>query len=222
MQKVSSIFDIIGPVMVGPSSSHTAGAVRLGALARAIWGGSVPEATIHLHGSFSATADGHGTTRALVAGLLGMTVDDVRIPDALALAREQGFTYTLTEIELEETHPNTVVFAMSDGVQSRTVQGSSVGGGEVLITHIDGFEVALDGSMPTLMVVHKDRPGTASAITAVLADVGINIATMHVAREKRGQRALTMIETDTPVHDAVRNALEAIKEVASVTFIDVV
>ena len=222
MKTILSIFDIIGPVMVGPSSSHTAGAVRLGALARSIFGTDVTEATIQLHGSFHATADGHGTTRALVAGLLGMAVDDIRIVDALDIARERGCRYSFERVDLDEVHPNTAIFKLGDGEDTRIVQGSSIGGGEVLITHIDGFEVSLDGSLPNLVLIHKDRPGTVNAITTVLAKAGINIATMQVSRERRGQKALTIIETDTPIDSTVLADLRALKKVSSVTLIDVV
>jgi L-serine dehydratase len=222
MQKVSSIFDIIGPVMVGPSSSHTAGAVRLGALARGIYGGDISEALIQLHGSFAATAEGHGTKRALAAGLLGMAVDDVRIVDALEIAEQTGCLFTFEKIDLDDSHPNTVVFTLGTDPEQRVIQGSSIGGGNVVISNVDGFEVEFDGTLPLLMLHHKDRPGTVSAITAVLADVGTNIATMQVSRAQRGKQALTLIETDTSPTDEVLEELAHLKQIKSVSFIPVV
>jgi len=222
MQKVASIFDIIGPVMVGPSSSHTAGAVRLGVLARAIYGGEPARARISLHGSFAATSEGHGTKRALVAGLLGMGVDDIRIVDAPTIARQRGHDYTFQTVDIDEAHPNTVLFELGEGDGIRFVQGSSIGGGNVQVTHIDGFTVAIDGTLPLLVLRHRDKPGAVSAATEVLARSGINIATMQVSRQRRGQEALTLIETDTPLDPSVLTSLIALKKISSVVTVPVV
>lgn len=186
--------------MIGPSSSHTAGAVRLGALARAIFGEAPARAEIALHGSFASTGQGHGTDLALVAGLLGMAPDDDRIPDAFALARAAGMPHTLSAIDLGEVHPNTARFTLTaqDG-RSMVVQGSSIGGGDVIVTLIDDFAVEVDGEFPLLIIEHTDRPGVIAAVTGLIAEGGLNVAHMSVAREKRGARALMLIETDLEV-----------------------
>ena len=186
--------------MIGPSSSHTAGACRLGELARAIFGGQPVKARILLHGSFASTGPGHGTDLALVAGLLGMSPDDARIPLALELASESGLEVEFDEVDLGDAHPNSAVFELTDaeGTQMR-VQGSSLGGGDVVVTEIDAFEVEASGELPLLVVAHVDRPGEIAAVTSILAECGVNVASMQVSRERRGARALMLIETDAEV-----------------------
>jgi len=153
MARQRSVFDIVGPVMIGPSSSHTAGACRLGALAHAIFGGTPTHATILLHGSFASTGPGHGTDLALVAGLLGMGADDTRIPHALDLAGESGLEVEFAEADLGDAHPNTVVFELEDADGRRLrIQGSSLGGGDVAVTGIDAYEVEATGDLPLLVV----------------------------------------------------------------------
>jgi len=194
------VFDIVGPVMIGPSSSHTAGAVRLGSLARAIFGKQPVSATIRLHGSFASTGRGHGTDLALVAGLLGMKPDDARIPSALTIAAEEGLHVHFVEADLGDVHPNTAEFDLSSPAGDRMcVRGSSLGGGDVVISSIDGFEVEANGELPLLIVDHTDRPGEIAAVTGILANGGVNIAEMRVSRERRGARALMLIETDVEV-----------------------
>lgn len=196
--------------MIGPSSSHTAGAVRLGALARAIFGEPPAHAAIALHGSFSSTGRGHGTDLALVAGLLGLAPDDERIPAAFTLAGDAGVEVAFEHRDLGETHPNSAEFALraADG-RAMTIRGSSLGGGDVVVTAIDGFEVEANGELPLLVVEHLDRPGEIAAVTSILADHGVNIAEMRVAREKRGARALMLIETDAPVDESTAQKIEA-------------
>ena len=197
------IFDIVGPVMIGPSSSHTAGAVRLGNLARAIFGERPSAARILLHGSFASTGRGHGTDLALVAGLLGLGPDDPRIRDAFRLAENAGMAVEFGDAELGDVHPNTAVFELqaTDGHCMRVV-GSSLGGGDVVVTDIDGFEVEATGELPMLVVEHEDRPGEIAAVSSILAESGVNIAAMRVSREVRGGTALMLIETDATVDDA--------------------
>jgi len=189
--------------MIGPSSSHTAGACRLGELARAIYGGTPAHARILLHGSFATTGPGHGTDIALVAGLLGMRPDDARIPHSFELAREAGVAVEFDEIDLGDAHPNTAVFELSDsdGACMR-VSGSSLGGGTVVVTEIDSYDVEITGNMPVLVVGHVDRPGVIAAVTGVLAECDVNVASMQVSRERRGAGALMLIETDAFVDDA--------------------
>jgi L-serine dehydratase len=209
------VFDIIGPVMIGPSSSHTAGAVRLGALARAIFGGQPQSAEIVLHGSFASTGTGHGTDLALVAGLLGMSPDDPRIPDAFAQASDAGMTVTFASDDLGEVHPNTARLTLRgpDG-REMVVQGCSVGGGDVLVTRIGEFDVEVTGELPVLVVAHHDQPGVIAGVTAVLAAEGVNVASMEVSRERRGAGALMIIETDNPAGDS---SLDELRKVAGVT-----
>jgi len=217
MMRTRSLFDIVGPVMIGPSSSHTAGAARLGALARAVVGKTPCTARIALHGSFATTGRGHGTDLALVAGLLGFAPDDERIPSALDLAREGGMTVSFTEEDLGEVHPNTARIDMTDaGGREFVVQGSSLGGGDVLVTLINDFPVEVTGELPVLVVVHHDQPGVVAAVTARLAADVINIASMQVARERRGARALMLIETDGPIPEEIADSLAAIEGVTEV------
>lgn len=199
MARQHGVFDIVGPVMIGPSSSHTAGAARLAALARAVFG-APSRARVTLHGSFGKTGKGHGTDLALVAGLLGFTADDPRIRNAFEYARQAGMEVELIPGDLGEVHPNTVLFELWDEAgRSARIMGSSLGGGDVVLGMIDGFEVQATGDLPMLVVEHYDRPGEIAAVTGVLADSGINIAEMRVAREKRGAKALMLIETDLEV-----------------------
>ncbi len=206
--------------MIGPSSSHTAGAARLGALARAVVGATPREARIILHGSFARTGRGHGTDLALVAGLLGMAPDDERIPDALRLADEAGLALTFEEADLGEVHPNTARLELVDA-DGRTfvVQGSSLGGGDVVVTLVDDFPVEVTGELPALLVVHHDQPGVVAAVTARLAASVINIASMQVSRERRGARALMLIETDEPVPADVAAGIATLDGVTEVRVI---
>lgn len=204
MPRQRSLFDIIGPVMIGPSSSHTAGAARLGALARAIAGGTPRRARITLHGSFASTGRGHGTDRAIAAGLLGLAPDDERLPEALRIARDDGLPIEFVTGDLGDVHPNTARLELVDAAgRTHLVQGSSLGGGDVVVTLIDDFPVEVSGELPALVVVHHDQPGVVAAVTARLAADVINIASMQVSRERRGARALMLIETDEPVPDEV-------------------
>lgn len=186
--------------MIGPSSSHTAGAVRLGALARAVFGARPVRVRIRLHGSFASTGRGHGTDLALVAGLLEMAPDDPGIPRSFELAEKAGLSVTFENVDLGEAHPNTAVLELEDAEgHVMHVRGSSLGGGEVVVTDVDGFEVQLSGELPVLLVDHQDRPGEIAAVTGILAESGVNIASMQVSREKRGARALMLIETEPQV-----------------------
>ena len=200
MARQRSVFDIVGPVMIGPSSSHTAGACRLGGLAREIFGGPPARVRILLHGSFASTGPGHGTDLALVAGLLGMRPDDTRIPQALALAHAAGIIVEFAAADLGDAHPNTAQFELVDADgRAMRVRGSSLGGGDVIVTEIDGFEVEATGELPLLLVAHVDRPGEIAGVTRVLADSGVNVASMQVSRERRGAGALMLIETDAEI-----------------------
>ncbi|HEX6940479.1 MAG TPA: L-serine ammonia-lyase, iron-sulfur-dependent subunit beta [Longimicrobiales bacterium] len=204
-----SLFDILGPVMVGPSSSHTAGACRLGLMARAILGGTPEFARIRLHGSFAATGEGHGTHRALLGGLIGLPPDDLRLRDAYAEAEAAGLRWEFEKVDLgEDAHPNTAVFEIERERERVVVRGASIGGGRIEIAEIDGFPVALGGDYHTLVVLAHDEPGTIATIAGIFAKDGVNLATMRVDRTGRHKDALMTIEADEPISD---RALEEIR-----------
>lgn len=196
-----SVFDIIGPRMTGPSSSHTAGAVRLGYIARRIIGADIAEAVFTLYGSFAETGRGHGTDKALIAGIMGCMPDDPRISSAYKLAREAGVRVEIVLSDEPADHPNTVRIDAEDvnGVRTQVV-GRSVGGGNILITEINGLEVEVTGDYPTLIIQHHDVPGVISDVSRVLAQLNVNIAYMKVFRHGRGDTdAYMCIETDNPL-----------------------
>lgn len=205
---MTGLFDILGPRMVGPSSSHTAGACRLGYVVQAIVGGAPDDAVIGLHGSFAMTGEGHGTRVAILGGLLGFRPDDPRIRDSLKLAREAGLEASFEIIDLgEEAHPNTAQFVACRGDDRVEVTGCSIGGGRIRVQRIDGFPVDLSGSLPTVVVVGDDVPGTVAEITGMIAGHGLNLATIRVDRTGRGERALMTIETDEDVPGPVLGEL---------------
>jgi len=182
------LLDVIGPVMVGPSSSHTAGACRLALLARHTLKTPPTHADVALHGSFAKTAKGHGTDRALAAGLLGYYPDDARIPDALERAAQAGLALTFTTKDLGDVHPNTVQFSLSAPGEQLSLTGSSLGGGLVRVFRVDGFDLHFSGAHHTLLLRHADQPGVIATVARVLADDAVNIVTLHCARENRGRR----------------------------------
>ncbi len=194
---MGSIFDILGPVMVGPSSSHTAGAARIGMVARQLFGRQPEKAAVYLHGSFAATGKGHGTDRALIAGLLGMKPDDMRIPDSFEIAAEEGMTFTIAPKEIREAHPNTAqVIIEAEGVAPMKIQAYSVGGGRIRVCEIDGIDVNFSGESNTLIIRNIDEPGRIKEVAVALSNAAINIATMQVFRDKRGGHAIMVVETD--------------------------
>lgn len=202
------LLDVLGPVMIGPSSSHTAGAARLGRLARILLGEPPARAVVTLHGSFAATYSGHGTDLALVGGLLGFRPDDERIREAFLHARAAGLDVTIRTADLGEVHPNTARFDL-EGISGRrtSVTGCSPGGGRVEVTEIDGLKVSLTGERPALVATYPDRPGVAAAITGILAREGINIASMRITRAGRGKTAICIIESDQPIPPTVRTEI---------------
>ncbi|OPL08078.1 MAG: serine dehydratase [delta proteobacterium ML8_F1] len=216
-----SILEILGPVMIGPSSSHTAGAVRLGQLARGINGKPFSRVLVGLHGSFAKTYRGHGTDKALIAGLMGFAPDDERIRDSLAIAKTKGLAYSFTEIELEDMHPNTarIVF-YNDDHSSLEVTGSSIGGGQVLIQKIDETPLSFTGSYPTLIIDHIDRRGIISEITTLLARYAINIATMHVSRTQKNKNAILMIEADQEFPEVLKKDLNEVRDIHAVRILN--
>lgn len=220
MTKEYGVFDILGPVMIGPSSSHTAGAARLGRVAKNIAGTPgrrIVKVIFLLHGSFAKTYKGHGTDRALLAGVLGMEPDDERLRDSYDIAEENKLKFEFKETDLGDVHPNTVkfVFEMDDG-DAVTVRGSSIGGGSILISEIDGDQVEFSGDFPTLITKHVDRPGIITAVTSALSSVGVNIAFMRVFRMSRGEMASMVVETDNPVPSEAANYISKINGIEKV------
>lgn len=217
----ANVFDMLGPIMVGPSSSHTAGAVRLGLMARKILGANVTEARIMLHGSFAETGKGHGTHLALTAGLLGMQPDDERIRFATKLAQEAGISVKFENTNLGEVHPNSVRFFLTgDGGEKAMATGCSIGGGRIVITEINEFSVEFMGEYPTLVLLYVDSPGMVAEITKVLAYAKINIAQMRVSREGKGRRALAVIETDEIIRQKVIKEIGELSKIDRVMFIE--
>ena len=212
--KTVGVFDILGPIMVGPSSSHTAGAARLGKVARSIADADIKEVTFLLHGSFGKTYKGHGTDRALVAGILGMEPSDLRLRDSLNIAREQGIDIRFKETDLGESHPNTVKFLITgkEGKQYEMV-GSSIGGGSIEVSEVNGEKVEFTGAYPTIIISHVDVPGVVSNVTKLLYDHAINIAFMKVFSSQKGKEATMVFEVDNEVTDEI---IEEIKIMESI------
>lgn len=192
-----NVFDIVGPVMIGPSSSHTAGAARIGLFARKLLGADPVSADVRLHGSFAKTYRGHGTDKALAAGILGIQPDDMRLRDSLTLAKGAGLDVTFSEAALEDAHPNTALITLTDrSGRTVSVQGASVGGGNILITRVNGMAVEITGQYPTLIVLHRDAPGTIADVTEEMSRRGVNICNFRLARETKGGVAVMTIEMD--------------------------
>ena len=215
------IFDILGPIMVGPSSSHTAGAARIGAMARTLLGSRPVQAEIGLHGSFAETGPGHGTDRALVAGLLGMKPDDLRIPNAYDEANRAGMAYSFRTVELRDAHPNTALLELTGKSGKKlTLQAASIGGGAIVVNKIDGIDVNFTGDFNTLIVRNQDESGSVAAITSILSQVHINVANMSVNRHRRGGDALMVIETDQHIKPRQVEFLSELPGILSVTYYD--
>ena len=221
-----NVFDIVGPVMIGPSSSHTAGAARIGLIARALLGAPAVTADIRLHGSFAKTYRGHGTDKALVAGILGMKPDDARLRDSLTLAQKAGLAITIMPAALENAHPNTALITLTDA-QGHTVsvQGASVGGGNILVTRVNGMAVEITGQYTTLIVLHRDAPGTCrvSSLISLGCEVvsrrGVNICNFRLSRAQKGGTAVMTIEVDGALEPDVNSCVEKLPNVLSSTML---
>lgn len=214
-------FDILGPIMIGPSSSHTAGAARLAKVAGTISGNSIKKVEFLLHGSFAQTYKGHGTDKALVAGILNMDPWDENLKKSLEIAADKGIEIIFTQADLGDVHPNTVKFIITneDG-QVNEVTGSSIGGGNILIFDIDGQKVEFTGERPTLLTQHKDLPGVVSKISSFLYDGNMNIGNMRVYRSGKGKMATMALETDSLIPEEVINKIKQMDEVENIKFIN--
>ena len=208
-----SLLDIIGPVMVGPSSSHTAGACRLGLLARGLVAGTPQRARVELHGSFARTGEGHGTDKAIVGGLMGFRPDDERIRTALEIAEREGLNYSFEKTKLgeeDQVHPNSVRITLERADRRAVMVGSSLGAGRILVTEIDGFPVEVSGSYHTMVLVAEDVRGSIARIAGILADDGLNIATLRLTRKERGGDAFMVIELDEAPDEKARDDIRAL------------
>ena len=214
------LFDILGPVMVGPSSPHTAGAARIGLITRMLLGAQPVKARIGLYGSFQKTYLGHGTDKALIGGLLGMQVDDERLRESIRHAEEEGLTYSFYNAELRGAHPNTVILDVEAASGEKLcVQAASVGGGEIVIQAINGLEAGFSGHENTLIVTQKDVKGMIAQISSVLTAHSINIATMRVFRRSAGGEAMMVIEIDGHVEKSLIDWLKAMPGIYHVAYI---
>ena len=217
-----NLLDIIGPVMVGPSSSHTAGAVKIGRVSRKLLAEEVKEAKIYFHGSFLATGKGHGTDKALVAGLLGLRPDDPRLPDSFALAAEQGMAFRIHPVELRSAHPNTAVLTLT-GREGRvlSMKAASVGGGRIRVTEIDGVPADFGGDSNTLIIHNEDTPGCIAEVTMALALRRINIASMQVFRAAAGGYAVMVLECDSHIPHVLEQQMAVMPGIRKVTCLNI-
>ncbi len=211
-------FDVVGPIMIGPSSSHTAGAARLGMMAHKVAGGQVDKVTFHLHGSFAKTYKGHGTDRALLAGVMGIGEQDERLRDAYHLAEERGLDFTFVEADLGSVHPNTVRIEMTNGRgQDQSLQGASIGGGSIRVTEVNGFETDFSGDNPVLITRHHDQEGVISGVTRILTSLGMNVVSLNCTRKERHGEASMVVEleesVDLRVLPVIRNKVNGILDI---------
>ncbi|WP_078547204.1 L-serine ammonia-lyase, iron-sulfur-dependent subunit beta [Litchfieldia alkalitelluris] len=215
--KYKSVFDIIGPVMIGPSSSHTAGAARIGRVARSLFGREPKWANISFYGSFASTYKGHGTDIAIVGGLLDYDTFDERIKTSLDIAESAGIKISIREEEAVTDHPNTARIHIGDEKGELELVGISIGGGKIEIIELNGFLLKLSGNHPALLVVHNDKYGAIAAVANVLAKYAINIGHMEVARKEVGQQALMTIEVDQNIDQKVIDELSILPNILKVT-----
>lgn len=214
--KYRSVFDIIGPIMVGPSSSHTAGAAKIGRLARSIFGRQPKKVHISLYGSFAETYKGHATDVALIAGILDYDTNDPRLPEAPKYAEEAGVEIEITTEEAVPEHPNTARIRMMDGADEMEVVGISIGGGKVEIAELNGFQLNLSGQSPAILVVNHDRYGVIASVTEILSKQRVNIGNMRVSRKEKGKMALMVIETDDIMDESILSQIRVLPGVERV------
>lgn len=216
-----SSFDILGPIMIGPSSSHTAGAARLGKIAATIAAGEIVEVRFMLHGSFAKTYKGHGTDKALVAGILGFNPWDEELKESFDIAKSRNIKFSFEEVTMEDVHPNTVKFIIEKSDNSiSTITGSSIGGGNVIVTEINGMKIEFTGEYPTLIINHKDRPGMVSKVSTILSDNNINIAFLKVYRSRKGKNASMIFEVDNVIKEDIVYKIKDTEDIESVTVIN--
>lgn len=217
-----NLFDIVGPIMVGPSSSHTAGAVKIGLVCNRLMDEKIIEAHIFLHGSFLMTGKGHGTDKAIVGGLIGMAVDDIRLPQSFELARQAGLDFSFDGVDLGDVHPNTAKLQLlGENGKQLTVVASSLGGGRIEVCELDGIMARFTGELPTLIVHNLDQPGHVTEVTSMLGHKGINIATIQLNRKSRGGEAVMVIECDQEIPKDSITWLEHLEGILKVTYLGI-
>ncbi len=216
-----SVFDVLGPNMVGPSSSHTAGACAIAYLAQKMKTGILRQVTFTLYGSFAKTYRGHGTDRALLGGIMGFATDDIRIRDSFEIAKEQGIDYHFIINEAEtDLHPNTVDIQMTDeNGNVMNVRGESLGGGKVRIVRINQVQVDFTGEYNAVIIIQQDKPGVAAHITKCLGDRNVNIAYMRIFRESKGEKAYTIVESDQTLPDDLPKQIKTNSNILAVMLI---
>lgn len=215
-----SILDVMGPVMVGPSSSHTAGTARLGRVAREILDDDPTHVHFYLHPPLAATYRGHGSDFALVGGAIGLNVDDPRIPEAIRIAEQMGVTIEFSEEDLGEVHPNSVRIEIRSPQREAEVVGSSIGGGVIEVFRINGFQTRFKGDSPSLLLFYRDRPGMISEVTKIIAEEEINIASLYCSRKQRGKDAFMEIDVDSPLSGEALQRICSLEDVAVARYLD--
>ena len=215
-----SILDVMGPVMVGPSSSHTAGTARLGRVARELLSEDPVDVHFYLHPPLAATYRGHGSDFALVGGAIGLNVDDPRIPEAIRIAEQMGVNIAFSEEDHGDVHPNTVRVEIKGPNREAEIVGSSIGGGVIEVFKLNGFQTRFKGDSPTLLLFYRDRPGMISEVTKVIAEEGINIASLYCSRKQRGKDAFMQIDVDSPLSDAALKRICSLDDVADARYLD--
>ncbi|MBO8176490.1 MAG: L-serine ammonia-lyase, iron-sulfur-dependent, subunit beta [Bacillus sp. (in: Bacteria)] len=215
--KYKSVFDIIGPIMIGPSSSHTAGAARIGRVARSLFGRQPKWAEISFYGSFAKTYKGHGTDVAIVGGLLDFDTYDDRIIRSLEIAKDLGMKIRFYEEDAITDHPNTARIKIGDDQGELELVGISIGGGKIEITELNGFQLKLSGHHPAILVVHNDRYGAIASVSNVLAKYEINIGHMEVSRKEKGKLALMTIEVDQTIEESILDEIRSQPNILQVT-----
>lgn len=213
------LFDIMGPITIGPSSSHTAGAARIGLACRMLLDDEVKSAKITFYGSFADTYHGHGTDKAVIGGLLGFHTDNEKIRESLRLAEFRGLTYEIFTAEDPRLHPNTVAIEASSRDKTVRLQGASIGGGAIRITQVNGMAVQMTFSEDTLILFHRDSPGVLASIAHILSSNGYNIGNLRLSRTRREGDVITVVETDVPVDRATAEQLRSVESVSEVTVI---
>jgi L-serine dehydratase len=217
--RFKSVFDIIGPVMIGPSSSHTAGACRIGKIIRTIFGDLPENLELHLYESFAKTYRGHGTDIALIGGVLGFDPDDRQLANSKEIAKKEGMDVeVISQPEDRAEHPNTARLVLKRGNRTMTATGISIGGGSVIVSESNGFNISITLGMPTFIIVQRDVPGVVARVTTCLSNYDINIAKMNVTRESKGEKAIMIIEVDTTHVEEVDEEIKKIPELENVNF----
>ena len=215
-----SILDVMGPVMVGPSSSHTAGTARIGRVAREILDEDPTAVQFFLHPPLAATYRGHGSDFALVGGAIGLNVDDPRIPEAIRIGEQMGLDIHFSEEDLGEVHPNTVRIEIKGPTREAEIVGSSIGGGVIEVFKINGFQTRFKGDSPVLLLFYRDRPGMISEVTKIIAEESINIASLYCSRKQRGKDAFMQVDVDSPVSTAAIRRICALPDMDEARYLD--